>query len=386
MARQLSQRQHWVEQSEIRSMSIACDAVSGINMSQGVCDLETPEPVKAGVVRAMEDGYNIYTRYDGLPELRQAIAAKQGRFRGMAVDPEREVVVSAGATGAFYCACLALLNPGDEVILFNPAYGYHVSTLQAVEAVPVFVALSPPDWAFCLEELERAVTPATKAILLNTPSNPTGKVFGRDELEAIAALARRHDLFVFTDEIYEHFLNDGREHLCPAVLPGMRERTIVISGLSKTFNITGWRIGYALCDAAYAKSIGYFNDLIYVCAPAPLQMGAAAGLNALGPDYYAGIGRELEAKRDRFCAALARAGLTPATPQGAYYVLADVSSIPGSSGKERAMRLLEETGIASVPGEAFDYLGGGGDLVRFCYAKKEHVLDQAIAALEAWRP
>jgi aminotransferase len=385
MTRDLSLRRHWVEQSEIRSMSIACDAVSGINMSQGICDLEVPDVVKAGAARAMEDGYNIYTRYDGLPELRRAIADKHAFFRGMTVDPEREIIVSAGATGAFYCACLALLNPGDEVILFNPAYGYHVSTLAAVQAVPVMVPLSPPDWSFRLEDLERAVTPATKAILINTPSNPTGKVFGREELEAVAALAARHDLFVFTDEIYEHFLNDGREHLCPASLPGMRERTIVISGLSKTFNITGWRIGYAICAPAWATTIGHFNDLVYVCAPAPLQMGAAAGLKALGPEYYRHIGRELEAKRDRFCAALARAGLTPYLPQGAYYVLADMSSVPGNNGKERAMRLLDETGIAAVPGEAFDYLGDGGNLARFCYAKKDPVLDRAIAALDAWR-
>jgi aminotransferase len=385
MTRELSLRRQWVEQSEIRSMSIACDAVSGINLSQGVCDMDVPEPVKTGAAKAMEDGYNIYTRYDGLPELRQAIAKKHEHFRDMSVDPESEIIVSAGATGAFYCACLALLNPGDEVILFNPAYGYHISTLAAVQAVPVMVPLTPPDWSFCLADVARAITPATKGILINTPSNPTGKVFSREELDGLAELARRHDLFVFTDEIYEHFLNDGREHVCPASLPGMRERTIVISGLSKTFNITGWRIGYAICDKAYAQTIGYFNDLVYVCAPAPLQIGAAVGLATLGPDYYTGIGRELEAKRDRFCAALTRAGLAPYIPQGAYYVLADMSSIPGRDGKERAMRLLEETGIAAVPGEAFDYLGDGGNLARFCYAKKDHVLDRAIAALDAWR-
>lgn len=385
MARQLSIRQQWVEQSEIRAMSIACAAVSGINMAQGICDMDVPEPVKAGVPQAIEDGYNIYTRYDGLPRLRQAIAAKHERFRGMAADPEGEIIVSAGATGAFYCACLALLNPGDEVILFNPAYGYHVSTLAAVQAVPVMVPLIAPDWSFSMESLERAITPATKAIVVNTPSNPTGKVFSRDELQGIADLAIRHDLFVFTDEIYEHFLNDGHEHVCPATLPGMRERTIVISGLSKTFNITGWRIGYAICDKAWATTIGHFNDLVYVCAPAPLQLGAAAGLETLGTDYYTGIGRALEAKRDRFCAALTRAGLTPYVPQGAYYVLADMAKVPGRDTKERAMRFLEETGIAAVPGKAFDYLSDGGTLARFCYAKKDHVLDQAIAALDAWR-
>jgi aminotransferase len=384
MTRSLSQRRQWVEQSDIRSMSIACDAACGINLSQGVCDMDVPEPVMAGVTRAMAAGYNIYTRYDGLPELRQAIAAKHKRFRGLTADPETEIVVSAGATGAFYCACLALLDPGDEVVVFEPSYGYHISTLESVQAVPVRVSLARPDWTMDPQALRAAVTPRTKGILVNTPSNPSGKVFSREELTVIADLAQVHDLFVFTDEIYEHFLNDGREHVCPASLPGMAERTIVISGLSKTFNITGWRIGYAICDASLAQTIGHFNDLVYVCAPAPLQMGAAAGLAELGPDYYARIGRELEAKRDRFCAALARAGLTPHIPQGAYYVLADATSIPGDNGRERAMRLLAETGLAAVPGEAFLQQDGQG-LLRFCYAKRDPVLDRAIAALEAWR-
>ena len=285
MKLQLSERHAWVLQSEIRNMSIECDRVGGINLSQGVCDTEVPPVVRQGAREAMDQGINTYTRYDGLVELRQAIADKQRRFTGMAVDPEGEIVVSAGATGALYCTCLALLNPGDEVIIFEPFYGYHISTLVATGATPVYVPLCPPDWSFQRESLERAWTSRTRAIIVNTPANPSGKVFTAEELQTIAAFAVHHDLFVFTDEIYEHFLYDGCRHLPPALLPGLGERTITISGLSKTFSITGWRVGYALGDARWLQTIGHFNDLVYVCAPAPLQIGVARGLNALGDDY-----------------------------------------------------------------------------------------------------
>jgi aminotransferase len=243
-------------------MSIECDLIGGINLSQGVCDTEVPLPVRLAAREAIDAGINTYTRYDGLAELREAIAAKQERFTGMHVDPEKEVVVSAGATGALYCACLALLNPGDEVIVFEPFYGYHISTLVATQAVPVYVKMEPPDWKFTYEALENARTPRTKAIIVNTPANPTGKIYTRGELEMVARFAAEHALFVFTDEIYEHFLYDGRRHVAPATLPGMAERTITISGLSKTFSITGWRIGYSICDARWAQTIGYFNDLM----------------------------------------------------------------------------------------------------------------------------
>ncbi len=383
MALYLSQRREWVRQSDIRSMSIECDRVGGINLSQGVCDTEVPEVVMAEAALAMREGYNIYTRYDGLDALRNAIAAKVARFGGPKFDPEREVVVSAGATGAFYCTCLALLDPGDEVIVFEPFYGYHVATLVATGAVPVYVPLHAPDWRFDAADLERVVTPRTRGILVNTPSNPCGKVFTHDELQTIADFSNRHDLFVFTDEIYEHFLYDGRIHLSPATLPGMAERTVTISGVSKTFSITGWRVGYALCDARLAETIGHFNDLVYVCAPSPLQMGVAKGLDTLEPAYYQSLSDAHQEKRDRICAALVKVGLTPHVPQGAYYVLADISRLPGDNGKERAMYLLQQTGVACVPGEAFYHDGNGRGLARFCYAKKDCDLDRAVAAIES---
>ncbi len=382
MTLKLSTRREWVAQSEIRSMTLACNEKQGINLAQGVCDLEVPAEVLRGAAEAMEKGFNTYTRYDGLQEVREAIARKQKSFTGLEVDPEGEVVVSAGATGAFYCAALALLDPEDEVILFEPFYGYHVTTLKAVQAVPVFVPLHPPDWLFSMEDLERVVTPRTRGIMVNTPANPSGKVFTRGELEIIARFAEKHDLFVFTDEIYEHFVYDGVDHVAPATLPGMKERTVTISGLSKTFSITGWRVGYCLCDRRWAQSIGYFNDLVYVCAPAPLQMGVARGLLTLGPDYYRNISQDYQKKRDRLCEALSNAGLTPLIPRGAYYILADISSLPGKDSKERALHLLEQTGVACVPGKAFYHHESGEHLARFCFAKEDPVLDEACRRLE----
>lgn len=382
MGLRLSKRHEWVLQSEIRNMSIECDRVNGINLSQGVCDLEVPVIVRQGAQAAMDEGVNTYTRYDGLVELRQAIAHKQKLFTGMQVNPETEIIVSAGATGAFYCACLALLDPGDEVILFEPYYGYHVSTLVATQAVPVYVKMEPPDWTFSDQDLEKVVGPKTRGIMINTPANPSGKVFSHTELTRLAAFAARHDLFVFTDEIYEHFVYDGRKHIPPAILPGMQERTITISGLSKTFSITGWRVGYSLSDAKWAQTIGYFNDLVYVCAPAPLQMGVARGLIYLEKDYYARLAAEYVTKRDKICGALSQAGLKPYVPQGAYYVLADLSRIPGAGSKAKAMNLLRQTGVACVPGEAFYHDDAGENLARFCFAKEDAVLDEACRKIE----
>jgi aminotransferase len=385
MSLKLSERREWVLQSEIRNMSIECEHLGGINLSQGVCDTEVPYVVRRGAQDAIEEGYNIYTRFDGLMELREAIAQKQKKFAGMKINPDKEIVVSSGSTGAFYCVCLSLLNPGDEVIVFEPFYGYHISTLKAVQAVPVYVKMSPPDWSFSEEQLQKVLSPHTKAIIINTPANPSGKVFNRRDLDIIRDIAVRHDLFVFTDEIYEHFLYEGNEHISPAILPDMGERTITISGLSKTFSITGWRIGYCICHEKWAQTIGYFNDLVYVCAPAPLQVGVARGILCVDDEYYRELSRSYKVKRDTICNALARSGLHPYIPQGAYYVLADISSLPGTDSKERAMHLLEKTGVACVPGSAFYHDGGGENLARFCFAKDDDVLDEACRRIERLR-
>lgn len=381
MTNKCSSRTERITQSEIRAMTLACQKVKGINMAQGVCNLGVPDPVARGVTRAIADGYNSYTKYSGLPELRMALAQKMGANNQLPTDPEQEIVISAGATGAFYSACLALLEPGDEVILFEPYYGYHLNMLLSLELVPKFVPMQPPDWTFTQAQLDAAVSPRTRAIVVCTPGNPSGKVCSQDELRLLEAFAVRHDLFVLSDETYEYFLYDGRRHISPGSLPGLRERTITIGSYSKTYSITGWRIGYSVQDRRWTEAIGYMNDLIYVCAPAPLQIGVAAGITELGSDFYNGLSVEFLAKRQQICEALERAGLRPYVPQGAYYVLADVSHLPGQTSKERAMYLLEKTGVATVPGSAF-YSGCGGEhLVRFCFAKEAAELDAACARL-----
>ena len=326
MKRHINQRMAALAHSEIRAMTQACVQAKGLNMAQGVCDTPVPPVVLRAAAQAMERGKNVYSRFDGLPELRQAIAKKLAQYNGISADPETDITVSAGATGSFHCACLALLNPGDEVIIFEPYYQYHISALLAVEAVPVMVKMRVPDWTFSVADVERAITPRTEAIIVNSPGNPSGKVFSRQELESIAAIAQQHDLFVFTDEIYEHFLYDGRTHVSLASLPGMADRTITIGGYSKTFSITGWRIGYSVATARWAQAIGAMNDLLYVCAPTPLQAGVAVGIQELPDLFYRDLVRDYQRKRDRFCQALAKAGLTPSIPQGAYYVLADTSA------------------------------------------------------------
>jgi aminotransferase len=367
--------------SEIRAMTQACVAAGGLNMAQGVCDTPVPPIVLAAAAEAMAQGKNTYSRFDGLLELRSALARKLLRHNDIRADPETEITVSAGATGAFHAACLALLSPGDEVILFEPYYQYHVSALRAVEAVPVIAKLAAPDWTLMPDVIERALSPRTKAIVVNSPGNPSGKVLTRDELEVVAQVVIAHDLLIFTDEIYEYFLYDGRRHVSIASLPGMAERTITVGGYSKTFSITGWRIGYSVAAPRWTEAIGAMNDLLYVCAPTPLQAGVAAGIEALPDAFYRQLAKEYQHKRDRFCAALAQAGLPPSVPQGAYYVLADASRLPGRSGKDRAIHILQTVGVAGVPGEAFFSGGEGARYVRFSYAKTDRDLDEACRRL-----
>lgn len=375
----------FLRQSEIRNMSIECARLGGINLSQGVCDTALPEEVLRGATQAMADGVNTYTRYDGLTPLREAIARKQERETGLVYDSEREVLVTSGATGAFYAACLTLLDRGDEVVLFEPYYGYHLDTLLARGVVPRLVPLELGTWSFSAAALRAAIGPKTRAIVVNTPGNPSGKVFSREELELCASLAREHDLYLITDEIYEYFLYEGRTHVSVASLPAMRERTITIGGFSKTFSITGWRVGYLLAPPALAHRIGQVHDLVYVCAPAPLQIGVAVGLQSLPPEFYTGLSEEYAHKRSKLCSALERAGISPHVPQGAYYVLADASRVPGHTAKERALTLLSRAGVAAVPGSAFFQSQRGDSLLRFSYAKREAELDEACRRLESQR-
>jgi aminotransferase len=370
-----------VVQSEIRSMTVECDRVGGVNLAQGVCDTPLPAPVRDAAIAAIEQGHNIYTRLDGVAPLREAIGRKLADYNRMEANPETQVIVTSGATGAMYAACLALFNPGDEIILFEPFYGYHLNTMLSLRIKPVPQPLAAATWEVDSDALRAAVTPKTRAILINTPSNPCGKVFTHAEIEAIGEVALEHDLFLLTDEIYEYFLFGGAKHVSAASLPGLAERTITISGFSKTFAVTGWRIGYLVADAKWIPPIGYFHDLAYVCAPSPAQYGAAAGLAQLHADFYQQLSKDYEHKRDLLCSALNEAGLTPSVPEGAYYVLADATILPGTTAREKAWGLLAKTGVAAVAGSAFYSKGRGENLLRFCFAKQDDALEDACQRL-----
>lgn len=376
MVRRFNRQIASLVQSDIRAMSRACDAAGGINLGQGICDLPTHPLVQEGAIEAIRASRATYAPHDGIPPLRQAIARKMASYNALPCDPETEVVVTSGSTGAFAMAMLALLEPGDEVILFEPYYSYHLNTIVAIRAEPVLVTLRGDDFSIAPEELRAALTPRTRAIVVCTPNNPCGKVFTREELSWIADLCQERGLTAVTDEIYEYILYDGAEHVSLATLPGMRERTVTISGISKTFSVTGWRIGYAVAEPETARTIGVLSDLFYVCAPTPLQHGAARGME-VEPSYYRQIAADYAAKRLLMAEAARGAGMRPLLPKGAYYMLADASRLGWGGARETARRLLAETGVACVPGSAF-YRGGSGEhLLRFCFAKPDGALAEA---------
>lgn len=368
--------------SDIRSMSLACDAVSGINLGQGICDLPTPPLVADGARAAITANKVVYTAPDGIAPLRAGVAAKVHARYGLSYDPASEVVITSGATGGFAAACLALFDPGDEIILFEPYYGYHLNTVIALGLAPVLVPMMPPDWAFNADALRRAVTPKTRAVVVCTPANPSGKVWSATELDALAALCEELDILAITDEIYEHILFDGAQHVPLATRGQARARTVTLSGFSKTFAVTGWRLGYLTAPAELARRITVTHDLLYVCAPTPLQHAMVAGL-AMPASYYTDLAAAYEKKRAILCDALAEAGLTPYIPRGAYYVLADIRRLGKKTSKEAAMALLERVGIASIPGTSFYRDPVGDTLVRFCFAKEDAVLEESARRLRS---
>nr|WP_137938671.1 pyridoxal phosphate-dependent aminotransferase [Chitinivorax sp. B] len=380
-----AQRIARLQQSDIRAMTRACERLGGINLGQGLGDLPAPLAVKQGAIQAIEANAATYTASEGIPELRVAIARKLARDNGIHADPAAEIVVTVGATGAFAATLQALLNPGDGVLLFEPYYGYHLNTILLTGNEPQFVTLNAP--AFTLQEavIEAAIRPNTRAIVLCTPANPSGQMLSQADIELISRVAAKHDLLVITDEIYEYIAYDGRQHISPASLPGLRDRTVMISGFSKTFSITGWRLGYVVAPAALARAINLVNDLYYVCAPAPLQRGVAAGLEQ-ATDYLYQLKHDYQLRRDVLCEGLVTAGMRPVIPQGAYYVLADISEFGYADARSAAMALLETTGVASVPGSAFHQSVAGERLLRFCFAKDEATLRDAADRLKKFRP
>src|SRR3954469_24260879 len=322
----IARRLQDLAQSDIRRMTRECERVHGINLGQGICDLPTPPLVREGAIAAIRENRSTYSFAEGARELRDAIARKLEAVNGLRADPATEICVTVGASGAYAAAIHALLDPGDGILLFEPYYGYHLNAALVSGLVPQFLTLSPPDFTLREDALEAAITAQTRAVVLCTPSNPSGKMFSREDLSALARVATKHDLLVITDEIYEYIRYDGRAHVSPASVGGLRDRTVSIMGLSKTFSITGWRLGYSFAPAELTRAITLVNDLYYVCAPTPLQLGAAAGFEAPRA-YFDELQSGYQRKRDAICSALAAAGLAPIVPQGAYYVLADCSRL-----------------------------------------------------------
>ena len=377
-----ARRTHGFRESVIRGMSRLAKEHRSINLAQGFPNFPAPELLKEAAARAIRDDINQYAITWGAQTLREAIARKYQRWYGLTADPEREITVTCGATEAMISTLLAVVDPGDEVIVFEPFYeNYGPDTILA-DARPVYVPLEPGR-ALDLERLAAAFSPRTRAIIVNTPSNPSGRVLSRAELGAIAELCQRYDALAVTDEIYEHIRFEGH-HVPIATLPGMRERTVTISGASKTFSVTGWRIGWVIAPAGLTDAIRKVHDFLTVGAPAPLQEGVAAALDGLDASFYDGLTAMYRGKRDLLHTALLDAGFQCRAPEGAYYILADFSGVrsPGASDDtEFSVWLSREIGVTPVPGSSFYREGGGRSMVRFVFCKTEEILAEAARRL-----
>ena len=370
-------------ESVIREMTRLAMLHGAMNLAQGYPDFPAPEFIKEAAIEAINGDINQYAITWGSLRLRQAIAAKTKRFAGLDLDPDREVTVTCGATEAMMCAMLATVEAGDEIIVFEPFYENYVPDAAMSGAKLVFVTLSSEDFSFDPAQLRAAFSPRTRAIIVNTPNNPSGKVFTRAELQQIAELCQEFDTLCITDEIYEHILYDHHEHVSIATLPGMYERTITISGLSKTFSVTGWRLGYLLAPPDLTNALRKVHDFLTVGAPAPLQEAAAVAIER-ADSYYPELRDMYGHKRGILLNDLREAGFRCHQPQGSYYIMADVSDL-GFEGDDTAFahHLIEKVGVAPVPGSSF-YSGHGGDkLVRFTFSKSESTLVEAARRLAA---
>jgi aminotransferase len=364
-------------ESVIREMTRLALRHGAVNLAQGFPDFPAPAALKQAAADAIAADINQYAITWGAKPFRDAIAAKYQRTYGMEFDPEREVTVCCGATEGMIASMLAVLDPGDEVVLFEPFYENYGPDTQLCGAESRYVKLHAPDWSFDRDELYRAFTPRTKAIILNSPNNPTGKVFSRSELEYIAGLCQEFDALAISDEIYEHILYDGATHIPICTLPGMRERSILVNSMSKTYSVTGWRVGWVLAPPDLTDSIRKVHDFLTVGAAAPLQQAGAMALG-WGDEYFAHLSEEYAGRRAHILETLREAGLRCFVPQGAYYVMTDISGLGFSDDVSFVRYLIEELGVAAVPGSSFYAQGSGGSQqVRFCFCKKYETLEGA---------
>ncbi len=370
-------------ESVIREMTRLADAEGAINLAQGFPDFPAPRALKEAACRAIREDVNQYAVTWGAPALREALARKYARYNGIKVDPDRNIAVTCGSTEAMISAMLATVDPGDEVVVFEPHYeNYGPDTILA-GAVPRFVYLRPPDWSFDERELARAFNRRTKAIVINTPNNPTGKVFSRRELEFIARLCMKWDVLAITDEVYEHIVYDGR-HVSMASIDGMAERTVTTSSLSKTFSVTGWRLGYCVAPDGIAGAVRKVHDFLTVGAPHPLQVAAARFMDHPG-DLFERLPEEYRRRRDLFLRGLEGTGFRPiGRPRGAYYVMCDISRFGAGDDAEFSRRLVRQRKVAAVPGSSF-YVDPreGRRLVRLAFCKRLSTLREAVRRLAA---
>ena len=366
-------------------MSSLATETGAVNLGQGFPDTDGPAEVSEAAINAIREGHNQYPPGPGIPELRTAVARHQKRFYDLDFDPDTEVLVTAGATEAIAASMLSLLEIGDEVITFEPWYDSYGAAIAMAGGVKRVVTLQAPDYRYDGDAFEAAVSLKTRIVLLNTPHNPTGKVFTRSELEHIAALCKRHDLIAVTDEVYEHLVFDG-EHIPLASLPGMRERTITISSAGKTFSFTGWKIGWATAQPELITAIRTAKQFLTYVSGGPFQYGAAVGLG-LGDDYYAGYTSDLRQKRDFLAAGLVAAGFDVHNPQGTYFINTDIAGLGGTDGVEFCMALPERVGVVAIPTQVFyDNTGVGRTQVRFTFCKQLAVLDEGVKRLARLAP
>ena len=383
----LSAKAEQFTESVIREMTRLALEHQAVNLSQGFPDFAAPAEIKEAARQAIADDINQYAITWGAKALRDAIVEKFERTQGIRVDPEREITICCGSTEAMMSSMMAIINPGDEIVVFEPYYENYGPDAILSGATPRFVKLRPPDWSYDEKELGAAFGPRTKAIILNTPNNPTGKVFTRPELEFIRDLCARWNAFCITDEIYEHILYDGAEHISMAQIDDMRDRTIVINGMSKTYSVTGWRVGWAIAPAKATAAIRKVHDFLTVGAAAPLQQAGAMALKS--PDsYYQNLAKSYHEKRERLLKILTAAGFTVFKPRGAYYIMTDISAFDFNGGRSNSEKttndvafarfLVEKVGVAVVPGSSFyGNPQDGSSQVRFTFCKKESTLAAA---------
>jgi aminotransferase len=386
--KELATRTNDLIQSNIRAVTLLLKEAGGINLGQGICDMPTPEPIKAGAHAAIDSDKSIYSYYGGIDRLRDVLLTKAQQYNAIPLTSTDEIMVTVGSTGAFVATIFTLLNPGDEVVVFEPFYGYHVNLLHVMGAKLTFIHTEAPDWRVDFEALEAAITDRTKAIIVNTPGNPSGMVWTRSQLERLLGIIQKNDLYAITDEIYEYMLYDGREHVSLASLPGAFERTITLSGFSKTYNMTGWRLGYAMGPTAIIEKMGLLADLIYICAPTPLQHGVAEAFE-MDDTYFSDMAAAYTRRRQILCSTLEELGFEFTWPEGSYYVLANFEQISrqreGFNDDQEALHTLVNTAhVGAVAGRAFFADPADGRFyLRFCFAKEESVLQEACVNLRA---